>query len=268
MPTAAHSSVASCRDQLIGSRQCGDGSRDGASIVLPLTELGLVARVATAPDRESSGRAVAISFAVAVEPPSVGRRAQDVPGVGETFGADGRDAGAAGISEATLARFRLLDEVVDRLACLLEAAERDGGEGLPVYRDALRLAIMARLAGLNSSRRASESGAAGLPKWRLRKVRDYVDSQLADRITLDHLAEACGLSRMYFAAQFRQATGMRPHDYVLRRRIDRACELLMTSDMPIVHVAFEVGFQTQAHFTTVFKRFVGQTPYRWRRART
>jgi AraC-like DNA-binding protein len=103
-----------------------------------------------------------------------------------------------------------------------------------------------------------------LPYWRLRRVTEYVDRSLDERISLATLAQAAGLSRMHFAALFRAATGMRPHDYVMQRRIQRAKELLAGTQTPIVDVALSVGFQTQAHFTTVFKRVVGFTPYRWR----
>jgi AraC-like DNA-binding protein len=71
---------------------------------------------------------------------------------------------------------------------------------------------------------------------------------------------------MYFAAQFRAATGLRPHEYLLRRRIERAQEILLGSGICIVDVALSVGFQTQSHFTTVFKRFVGQSPDAWRQS--
>ena len=63
---------------------------------------------------------------------------------------------------------------------------------------------------------------------------------------------------MHFAAQFRSATGLRPHEFLLRRRIDHAQRLLAEPGTRLVDVALSVGFQTQAHFTTVFKRFVGQ----------
>jgi AraC-like DNA-binding protein len=109
------------------------------------------------------------------------------------------------------------------------------------------------------------SRPTALQKWRLKRVVDYVDAHLADPIRLPNLAAAAGLSPMYFAAQFRIAMGVRPQHYVLKRRIDRACELLRNSELALVEVALSVGFQAQAHFTTVFRRFVGQTPYRWRR---
>jgi len=106
---------------------------------------------------------------------------------------------------------------------------------------------------------------APLQKWRLKRVVEYVEVHLSDPIRLPDLAGAAGLTRMHFAAQFRIAVGMRPHHYVLRRRIDRACQLLRDPGLTLVEVALGVGFQTQAHFTTVFRRYVGETPHRWRR---
>jgi AraC family transcriptional regulator len=104
-----------------------------------------------------------------------------------------------------------------------------------------------------------------LQKWRLKRVTDHVDGHLSRRITLADMAAVAGLTRMHFAAQFRAATGMRPHDFLLQRRIDRARGLLRDPKLALVDVALSVGFQTQAHFTTVFKRFAGDTPNRWRR---
>jgi transcriptional regulator GlxA family with amidase domain len=69
---------------------------------------------------------------------------------------------------------------------------------------------------------------------------------------------------MHFAAQFRAATGLRPHEYMLRIRIEKAQAMLATSAMPIVEVALTCGFASQAHFTTAFRRVAGLTPNRWR----
>ena len=111
---------------------------------------------------------------------------------------------------------------------------------------------------------ATQRQIRALQKWRLKRVVEYVENHLSERIGLSDLAAAAGLSRMHFARQFRTATGLRPHEFFLRRRIQRAEELLRTTTMPIVEIAPTVGFQTQAHLTTVFKRFVGCTPGRWR----
>lgn len=103
-----------------------------------------------------------------------------------------------------------------------------------------------------------------LQEWRLRRVVEHVDARLTSRLTLQKLANVAGLSRMHFAAQFKLATGMSPHQFVLNRRIERAKTMLIGTAEELVGVALGVGFQSQAHFTTVFKRFVGETPHRWR----
>jgi AraC-like DNA-binding protein len=109
------------------------------------------------------------------------------------------------------------------------------------------------------------SAESALHKWRLIRVLGYIDANIAEPITLANLAAAAGLSRMYFARTFRAATGLRPHDYVLHKRIERAQQMLADTSDSLVDVALSVGFQTQAHFTTVFKRIVGNTPCQWRR---
>ena len=106
----------------------------------------------------------------------------------------------------------------------------------------------------------------GLTKWRLKRVLTYIDEHICESITLATLAQVAGLSRMYFAAQFRAATGCRPHECVLRKRIERAQQLLLETSEPLVSIALTVGFQSQAHFSTVFKRFAGISPNRWRAA--
>lgn len=106
-----------------------------------------------------------------------------------------------------------------------------------------------------------------LPKWRLRRVEEYVGTHFDHCISLSDLAKVAGLSRMHFAAQFRAATGFRPREYLLHQRIEHAKSLLSNSKTSLAEVALAVGFCTQAHFSTVFKRITGDTPARWRCAR-
>jgi AraC family transcriptional regulator len=133
------------------------------------------------------------------------------------------------------------------------------------YTEALHTVLLTRLAALRECGGDDQGcGVRALSKWRLRRVYEFVDANLENRISLKMLACAAGVSRMYFAAQFRAATGMRPHSYVSRRRMEHAKTLLATPGSSIVDIAFSVGFQTQSHFTTVFKRLEGVTPHRWR----
>jgi len=157
------------------------------------------------------------------------------------------------------------DPVVERLARALVAADEVGGACGQLYVECISTAIVARL--LAAPRRTPEGGrpkVAELARWRLRRVMEYVETNLAETVSLADLAAAAGLTRMHFAAQFRAATGLPPHEYLLRRRIERAQEMLAEDRESLVEIALSVGFQTQSHFTSVFKRFVGQPPRAWR----
>jgi AraC family transcriptional regulator len=157
------------------------------------------------------------------------------------------------------------DPLVDSLARALLDANQLGSSLGPIYADSIGLAIVARLLASSSGATSSERvKAVGLTQWRLKRVIDYIDANLDKPLTLADVASAVGLSRMHFAAQFRAATGMRPHEYLLRRRVERAQQMLTETGTSVVDVALSVGFQTQSHFTTVFKRFAGQPPRAWR----
>jgi transcriptional regulator GlxA family with amidase domain len=103
-----------------------------------------------------------------------------------------------------------------------------------------------------------------LPKWRLGLVEEHIRGHFDRCISLSELAKVAGLSRMHFAAQFRAATGYRPHEYLLHQRIEHAKTMLSDTKLPLVEVALAVGFCSQAHFSTVFKRITRETPARWR----
>lgn len=157
------------------------------------------------------------------------------------------------------------NSVVHGLAMALLGCEQLGHGFSAVYADSLGLAIVARLmAPLADGGGTERSRLAPLPKWRLKRATDFIEANLSEPVSLAAMAESTGLTRMHFAAQFRAATGLPPHEYLLRRRVERAQEMLALSQTPVVEVALQVGFQSQAHFTSVFKRFAGFPPHAWR----
>jgi AraC-like DNA-binding protein len=170
--------------------------------------------------------------------------------------------------DSTLTRLQpTLDPVIERLGRALVHADDFGPTFGHCFADSVGLAIVARLLG-KSARTVLAIGNARistLPKWRLKRAIDYIAANLGEQIGLTDIAASTGLTRMHFAAQFRAATGLRPHEYLVRQRIERAQELLLTSHLPLAQIALEVGFKAQAHFTTVFARIVGETPGAWRR---
>ena len=158
------------------------------------------------------------------------------------------------------------DAMVERLGrALLAANELDPSVGR-LYADCIGAAIVARLASAPQAAVCDRPRVGELARWRLKRAIDYVEASLAEPISLADIASATGLTRMHFAAQFKAATGLRPHEYLLRRRIERAQEMLIKTRLPLAEVALSVGFQTQSHFTAVFKRFVGRPPHAWRRS--
>jgi AraC-like DNA-binding protein len=157
------------------------------------------------------------------------------------------------------------DIVVDWLGRALLEADRVGGSFGQTYADCISMAIVARLMASAGGVATSErSRGSRLAQWRLRRAIDYVEARLDESVSLADVAASAGLTRMHFAAQFRAATGLRPHEYLLRRRIERAQEMLLRTGISLVDVALSVGFQTQSHFTSVFKRYAGQPPRAWR----
>lgn len=157
------------------------------------------------------------------------------------------------------------DTTMERLGQALAMAHTQDPSLGRLFIDSVSMAIVSRLVSNHFNRVAAQTRhVTGLPAWRLRRVVDYIDAHLSEAIGLADIAESAGLTRMHFAAQFRLATGLRPHEYLLRRRIEHAQDLLRDDKGSVLDVALRCGFRSQAHFTTVFRRFVGDTPYRWR----
>jgi AraC family transcriptional regulator len=103
-----------------------------------------------------------------------------------------------------------------------------------------------------------------LPRAKLRAVFEYVEEHLDASPTLEQMAAIARLSPCYFASQFKRATGLPPHQYVIARRVERAKQLLQgDGDVSLTEVAARTGFSDQSHFAHHFKRLVGVTPGRF-----
>jgi AraC-like DNA-binding protein len=106
--------------------------------------------------------------------------------------------------------------------------------------------------------------ARGLASPRLRRVIDYIEASLAERLDVATLASVAGMSPAHFATRFRLATGLPPHEAVIRLRLARSKELLADESRTIAAISAKLGFSSQAHFTTVFRQRFGVTPAGWR----
>jgi AraC family transcriptional regulator len=107
----------------------------------------------------------------------------------------------------------------------------------------------------------------GLPAWQMRRVFAHVESNLCRKIPIRELARLLDLSASHFCRAFKCTFGVSPRAYVLRRRIEVAQGLMLTTSEPLSSIAFRCGMCDQQHFTRSFHRIVGETPYTWRRTR-
>jgi AraC-like DNA-binding protein len=122
--------------------------------------------------------------------------------------------------------------------------------------------ILASLPSLASAPQAR----GGLSPAAMRRVHEYVEAHLNNRIELVELSAIAGLSVFHFAREFKQSAGVTPHYYLMRRRVERAKELLASTDLSLSEIAFATGFSDQSHFTRHFRQMIGMTPGQFRRS--
>jgi transcriptional regulator of acetoin/glycerol metabolism len=105
----------------------------------------------------------------------------------------------------------------------------------------------------------------GLSSGAMRRVREYVEVHLGESIDLSILAGVAGLSMHHFARQFKQSTGVTPHFYLTKKRVERAQQMLIHTDLSLAEVACHVGFFDQGHLARHFRHMLGTTPreFRW-----
>jgi AraC family transcriptional regulator len=141
-----------------------------------------------------------------------------------------------------------------------------GGAGGPLAAESLANVLAVHLIRHVLAPRRLERGPDGaLPRGRLRAVVAYIEEHLDASPTLEQMAAVVRLSPYHFARQFKAATGLPPHQYVIARRVERAKQLLQGgTDRSLAEVAAWAGFSDQSQFSQHFKRLVGVTPGQFR----
>ena len=104
----------------------------------------------------------------------------------------------------------------------------------------------------------------GLAAHKLRRAKDYIEDNLSSDLSLAEVAAVVDLSTYHFVRAFKQTTGVTPHQYLLNSRVERAKRLLAETELPLVEIGYRIGFSSQSHFTTIFRRLARQTPKAYR----
>jgi AraC family transcriptional regulator len=148
----------------------------------------------------------------------------------------------------------------------VDAELTTGGAGGPLAVESLAYVLAVHLIRRVLAPRRPGRGRDGtLPRGRLRAVVAYIEEQLDAGPSLEQMAAVARLSVYHFARQFKTATGLPPHQYVILRRVERAKELLQAgTDLSLAEVAARAGFSDQSQFCQHFKRLVGVTPGQFR----
>lgn len=172
----------------------------------------------------------------------------------------------AQLAGASTQRFAFRDTYVRAAMEVMLGAARSSGDQTTEYLNKVADALIVHLA------RAMESGptkisitpALQLGQTSLSKVLAYIEANLGQKLTLDHLADAAGVSRAKLTRGFKLATGCSPHQYLTLRRVEAAKRLLRETALDLSAVAYETGFCSQSHFTGLFHQITGCTPRRYR----
>jgi AraC-like DNA-binding protein len=130
-----------------------------------------------------------------------------------------------------------------------------------LYGDGL---IVSLLIDVLQLRRAIPRKRSKLAAWQLRRAVDYIEANCLRSIRLEELAALTNLSQSHFSHAFKASTGIPPHQWQTKARLERAKQLI-ARDTPLTNVAVETGFSDQAHFTRVFRKNIGTTPASWKK---
>jgi AraC family transcriptional regulator len=133
------------------------------------------------------------------------------------------------------------------------------------YCDTMSLALVLYLARRYGGAKVKDTWIK-LPAWRLRRVTEFIDAHLSEPIRVADLADLAELSEGHFHRAFRATTGRTPLEFVHRRRVATAKQMLASSKLSVAQMALRVGFLSPAHFARVFRSVTGQSPSQYRRS--
>jgi AraC family transcriptional regulator len=158
-------------------------------------------------------------------------------------------------------RFQVRDPQLENLGWALKAEMEYGYPCGRLYLDSLAIAVAARLVRCHSSLAREPKKIQGrLSDRRLRRALDYIEANLGQNISLADIAAVVGLSVSHFKILFRESVGLPAHQYLIRRRVERAKSLLSEGVLSISQIAMETGFAHQSHLARHMRRVLGVSP--------
>lgn len=155
--------------------------------------------------------------------------------------------------------------LANSLALLLEAVKTELEHDQEAAKTSLATASSILQSEIDRRSLVKGSRTGGLAGWQIARVRSFIDENLHRTIHARDLSAVARRSTAHFSRSFKRAFGEPPHAYVVRRRLEKACHLMLTSSAPLSDIALSVGFADQAHLCKLFRQSLGQSPAMWRR---
>lgn len=158
------------------------------------------------------------------------------------------------------------DPLIQQIGLALQSELESDGMGSRVYIESLATTLCIHLLkhySVSSSKITKHP--EGLSRLKLRQAIEYINQNLEKDLGLAEMATVVGISMYHFSRMFKQSTGFSPHQYVMNCRIEEAKRLLTKTEQAIDQIYPQVGFQTQSHFTNVFRKLMGTTPNAYRK---
>jgi len=159
------------------------------------------------------------------------------------------------------------DCLANSLVQLLETAKQDLERDREAAKALLTKASAILQSEIDRRSHVNGTGTGGLAGWQIARVRAFIDKNLHGNIHTKDLGAVARRSAAHFTRTFKQTFGESPHAYVMERRLEKACHLMMTSSESLSQIALNVGFSDQSHLCKRFKQAIGQSPSKWRRER-
>ena len=151
------------------------------------------------------------------------------------------------------------------LVNLLETARREFDGDREAAKASLVTASSILQSEIERSSGANGSRPGALAGWQIARVRAFIEENLHGSINAKNLSAVAQRSPAHFSRSFKQAFGEPPHAYVIKRRLERARHLMVTTSESLSEIALSVGFSDQSHLCRLFRRAFGLSPSIWRR---
>lgn len=156
------------------------------------------------------------------------------------------------------------DPLIQNIGLALLAETESNTPFGQLFTDSLIQTLTLHLLSNYSTATSGRIANGGLSGYKLRRVKEFINENLEEDLSLSEIAAVADLSQFHFARTFRKTTGLTPQQYVMQQRIERAKLLLSDAELPIVEISLRTGFKNQSHFTTLFRKFTKLTPKSWR----